>query len=409
MANRRLVRATVAALAGLALAAAARSPHVRPDLALLLDEYTSGDGGRAVRHVEQIDDEDAIDMRLDWATVGRSWIERDPPNRSTRLFAAAAFALETEAIRVERGQWSQPASRKVKEQGKEHTIYCNGACVLGWARGLFIERGAPDAAEHAWWMASIALAQGIRDVRFLLPPPVTRPPIDNPGVRIAMAMGQIPQDDSAGHLAATLLRFPNDPEARLANAMALAARYDITTDAAPRIPGVGGMGATAAQMNRNRAQLPELVAEFRAIADDAGAGESVRTEARIRLGYLYWATGDNTRAHEALSAAAASAPTADLRYLAHYLAGVALESATEADAAMRAYEGALAARPHSQSATIRLGVLRILQGDAAGAQEIAQDSLDARPTDADPWRLFLYGHYPQFPALLADVRRQVPR
>jgi tetratricopeptide (TPR) repeat protein len=136
---------------------------------------------------------------------------------------------------------------------------------------------------------------------------------------------------------------------------------------------------------------------------------AVRTEARIRLGYLHWATGDNERARAALAAAAQSAPTADLRYLAHYLTGATLESGADTDGAITAYAAALEARPHSQSASIRLAVLRQLRGDAAGAQSLAQESLDARPADADPWRLFLYGHYPQFPLLLAEVRGQVPR
>jgi tetratricopeptide (TPR) repeat protein len=95
--------------------------------------------------------------------------------------------------------------------------------------------------------------------------------------------------------------------------------------------------------------------------------------------------------------------------LSFYLAGVAREALPDIDGAMRAYEAALAARPQSQSASLRLSVLRQLRGDASGAYALVQESLDARPTDADPWRVFLYGHYPQFPALIAAVRRQVPR
>ena len=310
-------------------------------------------------------------------------------------------------------------------------IHCNGACVLSWARGLFVERGAPDAAEHAWWMASIALAQGVRDTGFLLPPVPF-----SPALAAAAKLNRIPTDTTAGHLAAALSRFPNDPEFRLANAVALAARYEITTDAAPRSPAAGGgssdlgpervtgrstsrgsgapspmpVSPTSAQINRNRyAELPPIVSELEAVANDPAASVTVRTEARIRLGYIHWATGDNERALAALTAAGESAPSADLRYLAHYLAGVVLELLADTEGAMRAYEAALAARPHSQSASLKLAVLRQLRGDASGAHALAQDSLDARPADADPWRQFLYGHYPQFPALMAEVRRQVPR
>jgi len=398
MTHFRLLRAMGLAVAGVALAGSVLRAAQAPDLAVLLDEYTSSGGERAIRRIEQLDDEAAIEMRLDWATVGRAWIDRDPANRPRRVFAAAVFALETEAIRVERGQWARSASRKIKENGKERTIRCNGACVLSWARGLFIERGAPDKAEHVWWMATIALAQGVRDTRFLLPPaPVSVSPAFMAAARFDP--NQIPRDTTPGHLDAALIRFPNDADVRLARAVAVAARYDITTAAGPRSPGVSS----------GLRDLPAIVSEFEAIADDSAVPVGVRTEARIRLGYLHWAMGDNRRALAALKLAAESAPDAELRYLALYLSGTVLESGADNTGAMKSYEAALEARPHSQSASIKLAALRQLNGDAAGAQVIAQESLDARPIDADPWRLFLYGSHPKFPALMADVRRQVSR
>ncbi|HEX5071076.1 MAG TPA: hypothetical protein VFV78_12745 [Vicinamibacterales bacterium] len=431
MTSRCLLRAIAPALAALVVTGPMAASPSPPDLPALLDEYAAG-GDRAIRRVELLGDDTAIEMRLDWATLGRAWIERDASDRPRRLFVAAAFALETEAILVERGLWSRSASRKIKEKGKESTVRCNGACVISWARGLFVERGAPDAAEHAWWIASVALAQGVRDTRFLLPPPA--PSATESNLAIAARLGQVPNTTTLGHLAAALTRFPNDPQFRLAKVVAASARFEITTDAAPRSPGTGNgtsdmalpnivvisraSGAapavpvrpTSAQVNRARyAELPGILSDFEAIAGDATAGIGVRTEARIRLGYLHWATGDSARALAALTLAAESAPSADLRYLADYLAGVAHESLGDAAAATAAYEAALTARPHSQSASIKLAVLRQLHGDAAGAQAIAQETLDRRPNDADPWRLFLYGHYPQLPALLAEIRLQVPR
>jgi hypothetical protein len=47
------------------------------------------------------------------------------------------------------------------------------------------------------------------------------------------------------------------------------------------------------------------------------------------------------------------------------------------------------------------------RGEAARAFELAESSLARRAGDNDPWRQFLYGHYPQFPDRLAELRKQV--
>ena len=70
-------------------------------------------------------------------------------------------------------------------------------------------------------------------------------------------------------------------------------------------------------------------------------------------------------------------------------------------------EAALVERPASQSAALALASLELQRGDAGKAHDLAQTSLDQRRADVDPWRLFLYGHHPRLPGLIAELRRQV--
>ena len=98
---------------------------------------------------------------------------------------------------------------------------------------------------------------------------------------------------------------------------------------------------------------------------------------------------------------------ADVRYLAHFLLGwTAMARGDSAARDSRAGSGA-GARPGSQSAALALASLELQRGDADKAHDIARASLEQRRADVDPWRLFLYGHHPQWPARLAELRRQV--
>ena len=65
---------------------------------------------------------------------------------------------------------------------------------------------------------------------------------------------------------------------------------------------------------------------------------------------------------------------------------------------------ALEIRPHSQSAVLALAALKMREGEASSAYDLAETSLVKRRNDDDPWRLFLYGHHPHLPKLVADLR-----
>lgn len=360
-------------------------PSIAPlEMARLLETYASGHFDEAVEAVAKAGDTVGKNVRARWTLDVMQWIGADPPNRAQRRLVAAAFALETENVRVERGDWGNTSGE----------VHCVGTCVLDWAQTQLVERGPADAAEHAWYLAAAALAGGVRDWRYLQRPatPRAQPPIP------------------AGLMDRALDRFPDDPRLRLEQAIAAASRYAVTIDgdryATSPLPGVvvniNGMrgGALAAQRPTAREQAVMMLA---ALTEDPVVG----VEARIRLGYLHWAVRDDTSAHAELTRAAAGAKETDDRYLAEFLLGWIAMQAGNAAAAVPHLDAALAARPDSQSAAVALAALALQQGDSTRAHDIVQSSLDKRPTDVDPWRLILYGHHPHLAARIAELRKRV--
>ena len=348
------------------------------DLAFLLDLYAEGRFDEAVQRVAQAGDEVGRNLRRHWAVTGRAWIDADPTRRSQRRLAAAALALETEHLRAERGDW------RVSESGAA----CPASCVLDWAQLQLAEREAPDQGERAWYLATAALAGGVRDWRYLERPVDPRRPSVMPGL-----------------IDRALVRFPDDSSLRLEQALAAAGRFNVTLDGGrlassvvPPVPVFVARGGIRAGQEGAADMLAALV-------DDPVVG----AEARLRLGYLNWATRRDTAARDHLTKAAEQSTDKDLRYLSKFLLGWVAVAAGNSAAAIPWLESALADRPGSQSAAVALAALELQRGNAGRAHEIAQASLDERRDEADPWRLFLYGHHPQWPARLAELRREVER
>ena len=102
----------------------------------------------------------------------------------------------------------------------------------------------------------------------------------------------------------------------------------------------------------------------------------VGAEARLRLGYLHWATGRDEAAQDELAKAAEQAGDADVRYLAQFLLGWIAIARGDSAAAIPRLEAALAARPASQSAALALASLELQRGDA----DKAHDSRTPRST-----------------------------
>jgi len=352
-------------------------PPIAPlDLASTLDLYAEGRFDEAVTRVARAGDEIGRNLRRHWDVSGRQWIDADPAHRPRRILVAAALALETEHLRAERGDW-----RVVTGDPP-----CAASCVLDWAQLQLVQRGAPDQAERAWYLAAAALAAGDRDWRYLQRP-----------VNPARASQVLP-----GLMDRALARFPADPALGLERGLAAAGRFNVIVDGGRRAASIpmprGGFSAVSIGLD------PEPAAGMlAALVEDPGVGP----EARARLGFLHWTLGRDEAARAELTKAAERTADADVRYLAQFLLGWIAIKAGDSAGAIPRLEAALTARPGSQSAALALASLELQRGDAGRAHEIARASLDRRPSDLDPWRLFLYGHHPRWPALLAELRRGI--
>jgi hypothetical protein len=351
------------------------------DLPRTLDMYASGRFDEAVQAIARAGDEVGRNLRRHWAVTGAAWIESGAADRQRRQLVAAALALESETLRAERGGW------RVSDNP-----LCAAACVLDWAQQQLVERGAADAAERAWYLAAAALAGGVRDARYL------HRPIDP--VRSVRVL--------PGLMDRAVMRFPDDSSLRLERAIAAAARFTILIDTGTQRP---------APVLRTLAErfTPELFPARDADPRDAQAmlaslvdDPVVGPEARMRLGFLHWVSGDDQASRTALTTAAASASDSDVRFLAQFLIGWMDLARDHGSAAARALDAALTTRPGSQSAAVLRAALALQDGDAVTADAAGAQALE-RHGDVDPWRLFLYGHHPRLATLIASLRAEVAK
>ena len=356
----------------------------RIDLTAALDAYLRGQTEGALAPVQRASRDVARDLRQQLVLQGSIWVDALPAERSRRALAAAVFALELERIRAEAGEWAANGEKD-----------CAGRCVLEWACTLLASRGAPDEAERIWMLASIALAGGVRDWTFLQVPFSPRPD------------AKLDQ----GHIHHALVRFPGESRFRLVRAFAFGSRNLITSErSAPgsteRPPGPIVVGPAFLNLNlqRNRTRATDYARqELEALFEDAAVG----AEARMWVGYLHWVAGDDQEALAQQRDAAAAATDPDVKYLTHFLAAQAAQALGELPAAESHYRSALAARPHSQSATLGLSALLYARGEGREAYDLVAASRSNLPRDDDPWRMILYGDFLKLPALVGELRRKV--
>jgi len=143
------------------------------------------------------------------------------------------------------------------------------------------------------------------------------------------------------------------------------------------------------------------------ILADAARDDSLRAEATARIAYLHLVDGNLDAALTTARTALALASRPDDRYLAHFLIGYLDEMIGDLNDAVREFEGALQARPHSQSAALALAALRLRNGDLNGAYALGEHPAADGANANDPWRLLLYGDIAKLPALLESLRSAV--
>jgi hypothetical protein len=357
-------------------------PSIAPlDLPRLLDAYAAGRFDEAVQTIARAGDEVGRNLRRHWPLAGAAWVEAAPEQRSRRLLAAAALALENETLRAERGDWRNAGNPP-----------CAAPCALDWAQQRLIDRGSADSAERAWYLAAAALAGGVRDLRYL------HRPID--AARSARIL--------PGLMDRAVTRFPDDPALRLERGMAAAGRFAIMVDTGTPRPALARSALSmllGPESFRGRdASASDAAAMLASLIDDPIVG----AEARARLGFLQWILGNDREARTAFTNAAAQATDEDVRYLAQFLLGWSAIGREDAAAAKQALDASLAARPGSQSAAVLRAVLALQDGDAAAADAAGAAALDRRG-DLDPWRLALYGHHHRLRTLVAALRAEVAK
>lgn len=354
----------------------------------LFDAYASGAHDTALAPFRTVGPDRVPAFRQAFLADAAAWIEAGPEERPSRVRLAALLALDAEAILLERGLWSRASGEP----------RCAAPCVIEWACAELRALGEPDPFEALWAEASIALVSGARDWTILVTP-LTRPIRDRP---------------TTGHVIHLLERFPDAPRIRLARAVALSARQLVMTEMDTPRDGeptghiaspMAGLSSDAATWmdERRRASLEYATTPLIELAEDPVVG----AEARARLAQVHLKLGDFATARDEALAAAGTAREPDARYIGHVLAAQALQALGDLRAAESQFALALEARPHAQSATVGLAALRHLRGDGESAYGLVAASLDERPGDDDPWRLFLYGDYPRLPALLARLREAI--
>jgi len=384
---RRFLTAGVMAAALSMLSSTPAAQSGRIDLKALLDLYAAGKTDDAMATVARATTDSARDLRVQLVVYGQTWLHTGAAEISPRLFAAAVFALDMEAIRAERGEWSPRNQRD-----------CSGSCVLEWACIVLRARKASDENDRLWLLASVALAEGVRDWSFLQTP-------------LAPALSRAPE---AGHLTHAIARHPDEPRFRLARATAIASRFNIANELdLPRADLPSGSAALSQTTvvpsqqpgfeERRRAPLDYAMQQFARLIDDPAVG----VEARIRLAYLHYRSEEYEQARRAAEAAARTTSDADLRYLASFLAGQAAQASGDLTGAETLYTQALVSRPRAQSASLALAALQMVRGAAAPAYELFAAPRTSRMEDDDPWRLFFYGDYPKLTALVRELRGRV--
>ncbi len=392
------VLAVAVAMGAASAAAPAQSVQLRrTEVVRALDLYAAGRADEALALVSRASRDQIRDWRQVLVSYGHAWIHNGPANLSPRIFAAAAFALEMEAVRAERGEW-----------GRTSMVDCGGQCVIEWGCTILRARGVSDDHERTWLLASMALVGGVRDWTFLIGPSIGLTNLQ----RVPLIVR--PAED---HLTHALTRHPGEARFRLVRAEAIASRFDIGPEfdvprAGERARPVGGVGTigvaglglfpSASANQRRRALIDTAVTAFEVLTRDPDVG----LEAKIRLAYLRYRLEDYEQARADAESAAGGAADRDLKYTAHFIAGQAAQAMGNLSGAEAQYAAALFARPRSQSAMVALAALQFLRGDASAAYALV-NTPRSQADDDDPWRLFFYGDFPRLPALIKDLRARV--
>jgi len=132
----------------------------------------------------------------------------------------------------------------------------------------------------------------------------------------------------------------------------------------------------------------------------------VRAEAEVHIGHLWLGARKPADALDHARQAIRDAHEPGVAYLAHMLAGRALEKLEDFDGATGEYRLAIDALPGAQSATTTLAALLFSRDQPGEASALVERSLALHARDDDPWRLYDYGEYWRYRDLIGQLRRE---
>jgi hypothetical protein len=314
----------------------------------LLDRYQKGDFA-AISQLATATD--STQLQSSFIEAASTWIARDPSDIINRRLVATAFAIELAHARL---------------AVDNPTLIV----LLEWAKKEW-RKGAPSAAERVWTRAAFALLE--RGGRVSPERARGRDAMSN----ILRSAGRIPWRDA--FIADAAGRFPDDARLQLAKLLFVGGAIKSASGLEPLTgdPEIGPdvLLQIAMYAYRDSRQGDKRFDEVRRLADQAA-----------RRAVEPWTI-----------------------YLAHFLAGLSNARQGHAQDAIREYLAALDAVPRAQSASLALAevLLRGTQADTDAAVALVTRSLAEQPDGEDPWRLFEYGEYVRWPALIADVRKAI--
>lgn len=380
----RRTAATAAGAAAIWLAAAAVLPRAQEQglAARLFARYAAGDHEEVARELSDLENYDAFLEEV--VDRGDAW---EPRAKAGFLLEGANAAWRRVPIGVYRGGHGSALRQQPRidiPQGPSWQVVDD---LLDLAVGAVGGVGPEDPFVQAWVLASLSLIEGADE---------------GAGLQ-ASELGETMLTRhvrSLGELIASPLRH-----------MALALAYEKSVWHGVRWewPAIAGKRSPATArvrgpVTRNFAKAVNLaIAELKA----AMAYPEVRAEAEVRLGQVLAmrdADGDRDTALGHLRGARAHAPAPDVAYLSHLFEGRALEARGNAPGAMAAYRTALAIKPHAQAARLGLAGLLFVEGQVDEAGALVEAALDEPDQLDDPWALYFYGRYGEWPERLAAMR-----
>ncbi|HUL71807.1 MAG TPA: hypothetical protein VLT86_01815 [Vicinamibacterales bacterium] len=278
---------------------------------------------------------------------GEAWIaEAGPRDVPRRRLVAAAFALETARAGLDY-EWA------------------NSVELIDWGWSQLNKQDPPLPAERLWHLAAIALFEGAFDEQQLEP-----------------------------RLRRIKNRFPKEPRILLADAWLLeslkGAGFPPPSRGKP-----GGVGDTGSNI---------IGAYTKALASPDA---TVAGEADLRLGYYDLIADRSESALTRLAHTESTTTDPDVLYLVHLFRGWTLARMDREAESTAEYQRAVDAVPAASTGALWLARRLLIEGKRAQADAVTDRSLVGSREIDDPWRLYGYGDFHRFPALIKQLREAI--